>query len=235
MGRQHDDQRKETCPFAGHRRAGTDRRYVRVKSWQVSGQLSDAKRKLRKAKQAGCVVDCLHFDNKIARLKRPYQQLRPGSLRPYNHYLGRLEHHIGVRRVDSIDGIDIRRWHKDWSSGGQHLAAASMVRVVLEAAVGFGVMMRLKGCADLLVTIQAARRKLPAPRPRTAVITSDQVTAAREAAHARGRASSALPYAFAYETTLRLWDVIGQWWPMDMGGMSDVLDPDRKMKWFGLR
>lgn len=165
----------------------------------------------------------------------PYQQLRPGSLRPYNHYLGRLEHHIGVRRVDSIDGIDIRRWHKDWSSDGQHLAAASMVRAVLEAAVGFGVMMRLKGCADLLVTIQAARRKLPAPRPRTAVMTSEQVVAARVAAHARDRASSALAYALVFETTLRLWDVIGQWWPMDMGGISDVLDPDRKLKWFGLR
>src|SRR5690554_6026859 len=80
----------------------------------------------------------------------PYHQLKPGSLRPYNHYLQRLEHHIGVRRVDSIDGIDIRRWHKDWSSNGKHLAAAAMVRAVLEAAVSFGVMMRLKGCSDLL-------------------------------------------------------------------------------------
>jgi integrase len=165
----------------------------------------------------------------------PYHQLKPGSLRPYNHYLGRLEHHIGVRRVDGIDGIDIRRWHKQWSTDGKHLAAAAMVRAVLEAAVSFGVMMRLKGCSDLLVTIQEARRKLPGPRPRKAVLTPDQIVAARQSAHQRGRASSALAYALAFETTLRLWDVIGQWWPMDMGGISAVLDPHRKEKWFGLR
>lgn len=165
----------------------------------------------------------------------PYHQLKPGSLRPYNHYLGRLEHHIGVRRVDGIDGIDIRRWHKDWSSNGKHLAAAAMVRAVLEAAVGFGVMMRLKGCSDLLETIQAARRKLPQPRPRTAVVTAEQVAAARAAAHAAGRPSCALAYALVFESTVRLWDVIGQWWPMDKGGISDVLDADRGLKWFGLR
>lgn len=164
-----------------------------------------------------------------------YHNLKPGSLRPYNHYLGRLEHQIGVRRIDSIDGIDIRRWHKDWSSDGKHLAAAAMVRAVLEAAVSFGVMMRLKGCSELLETIQAARRKLPQPRPRTAVAVAEQVKAAREAAHQNGRPSSALAYALTFETTLRLWDVIGQWWPMDMGGISDVLDPDRELKWFGLR
>lgn len=165
----------------------------------------------------------------------PYRQLKPGSLRPYNHYLIRLEHHIGVRRVDSVDGIDIRRWHKDWSTDGKHLAAAAMVRAVLEAAVSFGVMMRLKGCVELRETIQAARRKLPQPRPRTAVATPEQVTAARAAAHANGRPSSALAYALTFETTLRLWDVIGQWWPMDMGGISSVLDPDRQLKWFGLQ
>lgn len=193
--------------------------------------------------RAGHRTQKMEFDGTIRSLlylyqrheESPYHQLKPGSLRPYNHYLGRLEHHIGVRRVDGIDGIDIRRWHKQWSSDGKHLAAAAMVRAVLEAAVSFGVMMRLKGCSDLLETIQAARRKLPQPRPRKAVATAEQVQAARTAAHANGRPSSALAYALAFETTLRLWDVIGQWWPINMGGMSDVLDPDHATKWFGLR
>jgi hypothetical protein len=165
----------------------------------------------------------------------PYHLLKPGTRRPYDHYLGRLEHHIGARRVDSIDGIDIRRWHKDWSSEGKHLAAATMVRAVLDAAVSFGIMMRLKGCVDLRDTIAAAKRKLPGPRARTMTATPDQVIAARAAAHANGRKSSALAYAMVYETTVRLWDVIGQWWPMDRGGISEVLDPVYKMKWYGLR
>jgi len=97
------------------------------------------------------------------------------------------------------------------------------------------VMMRLKGCSELLVTIQEARRKLPTPRPRKQVLAADQIVAARAAAHENGRPSSALAYALVFETTLRLWDVIGQWWPMDKGGLSDVLDPDRSLKWFGLQ
>jgi integrase len=66
-------------------------------------------------------------------------------------------------------------------------------------------------------------------------MTADQIISARLAAHAAGRPSRALAYAIAYETTLRLWDVIGQWWPLDQGGMSDVIDAERKRKWFGLK
>ena len=29
--------------------------------------------------------------------------------------------------------------------------------------------------------------------------------------------------------------MIGQWYPLDWPGMSDVIDPDRKRKWFGLQ
>ena len=30
-------------------------------------------------------------------------------------------------------------------------------------------------------------------------------------------------------------DVARQWWPVDKGGVSDVIDADRSLKWFGLR
>lgn len=40
----------------------------------------------------------------------------------------------------------------------------------------------------------------------------------------------ALAYAMAFETTLRLWDVVGQWVPIDSLGVSDVIDPDREEK-----
>lgn len=192
--------------------------------------------------RAGHRHDPLAFDGTIKSLLRIYQQheespyytLKPGTLRPYNHYLEKLEAHIGERRVDMVDGIDIRRWHKVWSSDGKHLAAAAMARAVLEAATTFGVMLRLKGCAELLETIRAGKRRLPQPRPRDVTISSDQVIAARAAAHANGRPSSALAYALAYETTVRLWDVIGQWWPLDRGGISAIIDPEQGMKWFGL-
>jgi hypothetical protein len=193
--------------------------------------------------RAGHRRDPMAFDGTVRALltiyqlheESPYRQLKPGSLRPYTHYLGKLEAHIGRRRVDSVTGIDVRRWHAVWSSDGRHLAAAAMTRSVLEAAASFGVMMRLPGCAALLETIRAGRARLPQPRPRTSTATADQVAAARAAAHAKGRPSSALAYALAFETTLRLWDVIGQWWPIGRGGISEVLDAAAAEKWFGLR
>jgi integrase len=49
--------------------------------------------------------------------------------------------------------------------------------------------------------------------------------ALRKAAHDAGRPSSALAYALVFETTLRLWDVIGQWHFAIRGGAT----------WQGLR
>jgi hypothetical protein len=165
----------------------------------------------------------------------PYHALKPGSLVPYKHYLARLRGHIGSRYVTDVTGIDIIRWHKDWSENGKHLAAATMARAVLMAALSFGVMLRSAGAADLLIVLRETNKKLPRPRARTASVTADEVIALRAAAHAAGRPSRALAYAMAFETTLRLWDVMGQWWPMEMGGVSDILDPSQNKKWFGLR
>jgi hypothetical protein len=185
----------------------------------------------------------LAFDGTVASLLRlyeghprsPYHKLKPGSLRPYNHYLKSLKGHIGTIRLDDITGVDIFDWHDVWSDNGRYLAAAAMARAVLEAALSFGVMMRKPGCSEAAGVIREARKKLPRPRSRDQAASAEQIIAARRAAHGNGRPSSALAYAIAFEVMLRLWDVIGQWWPMDKGGISDVLDPDHKTKWFGLR
>ncbi|MFN3549269.1 MAG: hypothetical protein ACK4U0_17415 [Mesorhizobium sp.] len=165
----------------------------------------------------------------------PYRDLKTGSLRPYNCYLGRLENHIGKMRLEEISGVDIRRWHGIWSGDGEKLAAAAMARAVFEAALSFGKMLRLAGCTELLDIAREARRRLPQPRPRRQTMTAREVEAARAAAHAAGRPSRALAYAVVFETALRLWDVIGQWHPIDAPGLSTVIDPDRRTKWFGLQ
>lgn len=167
--------------------------------------------------------------------KSPYHKLKPGSLRPYNHYLSQLKGHIGGVRIDDSTGVDLMDWHEIWSENGRHLAAATTARAVLFAAISFGIMMRLEGCVALAAVMKETAKKLPHPKPRNQSATAEQITAARAAAHANGRPSSALAYALCFETVLRLWDVIGQWWPMDMGGISEVLDPERDTKWFGLR
>lgn len=183
------------------------------------------------------------FDGKIATLldhyerdpESPYQKLRPGSLVPYRHYIPYLRREIGQRLVTKVTGIDIMKWHREWSDNGQKLAASSMRRAILRSAVSFGVMSRFAGCADFLVVIKETNSKLPSPRRRETVVTAEQVMAARANAHKDGRPAWALAYALVYETTLRLWDVIGQWVPMDSPGMSRVLDPNTDTKWFGLQ
>ena len=165
----------------------------------------------------------------------PYFSLRPSSRKPYDYYLRKLEFETGDLRIDQVTGVDLKRWHATWSSGGKHLAAASMMRAVLDSAITYGIMCRLPGCVDLREVLKATSRKLPGPKRRDSVVSADDVIKMRAAAHAAGRPSAALAYALVFETTLRLWDVIGQWWPLEASLISDVIDRKGKKKWFGIR
>lgn len=165
----------------------------------------------------------------------PYRALKAGSRRPYDHYLPKIAGGMGHIKIDDITGADLKEWHNAWSANGKYLAAAAMQRAILDAVVSYGITCRLRGCIELSEVLKRAGRKLPHPRRRDIVITADQVIAARRAAHEDGRAAWALAYAIVYETTLRLWDVIGQWVPTGDPGLSDVLDVKRGKKWFGLR
>lgn len=176
----------------------------------------------------------------------PFHALRPGSKHPYEFYLKRLAFEIGDRRIENVTGVDLKRWHEAWSEGGTKLAASKMMRAVLDAAVSYAIMSFKSGTperravSELREALKTAGRKLPAPRRRESTVTAADVVRLRQAAHEAGRPSMALAYALVFETTLRLWDVIGQWWPTDAPLISDVVTApyrSRKhaMKWFGLR
>jgi integrase len=191
--------------------------------------------------RTGYERDTSIFDGKISTLLKryendedsPYRALRPSSLVPYRFYLPKLLEHIGDRSVEIATGVDLIKWHKVWSADGKYLAASAMMRAVLAAAVSYGVMLRLDGCADFLAVIKETNKKIPQPRRREFVVTAEQVIAARKSAHEHGRPGWALAYALAFETTLRLWDVTGQWVPLDSPGVSDVTT--RRYKWFGAK
>lgn len=171
----------------------------------------------------------------------PYHVLKPGSLRPYRFYAERLKRHIGEVRVDQSDGRDVKRWFKVWArvdhidhpnalrDPAAKLAAATTAFAVLKSAVSFGVACRNPGCAEFIVILNEL--SFPAPKSRNHAPTAAQIIEVRKAAHAAGRPERALAYALQFDTTLRQWDVIGQWIPLSDQRMSQVLHKD--LKWVG--
>lgn len=163
-----------------------------------------------------------------------YRKLKPSSRHPYDIYAGKLKGHIGPRRLDAIDRRDITRWFAVWSApleegSRPRLAAARMAICVLKAALTFGKGCRLPGCGDLKAILEDM--EFPGLRPRDVAPTAEQVTKARAAARAAGRPRRALAYAIQFETTLRQWDVIGQYVPLSDPRPSIVLAYG--MKWLG--
>lgn len=160
----------------------------------------------------------------------PYHKLKPGSRRPYDDYIRRLKPMIGDVNVLNVTGLDVKRWHATWTSNGKHIAAGHMAASVLKSALTFCVVAGHRQCRQLRDDIRELR--LPKPKARQIVATAEQVAAARAAAHALGYPSAALCFALQFETALRLWDVLGQWYPMSTPFASAVVHKGEK--WAGL-
>jgi hypothetical protein len=165
-----------------------------------------------------------------------FRRLKASSRHAYVSYLKMLDAVIGKRRVTAVSGIDVLGWYRKWKEpdhpgGREKIAAAAMTMNVLKAALAFGIIDGNRpGCRDLHYAITQMR--IPKPAPRKSAPTREQIIAARRAAHRMGHPGLALAYAIQFETTLRLWDVVGQWVPMSEPGISPVVARGRK--WFGL-
>jgi hypothetical protein len=164
-----------------------------------------------------------------------YRLLKPGAKHPYDVYAAKLKQHVGARRIDLCDGRDVKKWFKIWAGvddlrdPAARLPRARMVLTVLKASVAWGVACKLPGCKTFKSVLEEL--EFPAPKRREFAPTAEQVTAARRAAHAAGAPSRALAYALQFETTLRQWDVIGQWLPLSDPRPSALLRGNAK--WVG--
>jgi integrase len=141
---------------------------------------------------------------------------------------------VGGRRIDSLDGRDLRRWHAQWSApiepgGKPRIAAARIAVTILKTALTFGASCRKPGCAELRNILRDMR--FPAPVPRTEAPTAAEIIAARKAAHELGHAPAALAYALQFEGAVRQWDVVGKWVPLSDKRPSLVIDG--MWKWIG--
>jgi hypothetical protein len=154
--------------------------------------------------------------------------IKKHTARSYATYLRKMTDHIGARRLDECDGRDVRRWFKQWKDASG-LGAARMALSVLKAAVSFGVICRTRGCVEFQAVLR--EMEFEALPSRIFAPTAEHISAARKAAHAAGRPLNALCYAIQFETTLRQWDVIGQWVDLDDPRPSVVLGYGKK--WIG--
>jgi integrase len=141
---------------------------------------------------------------------------------------------IGARHIDNCDGRDLKRWFTHWSTedskdGHPQIAKARMAIAVLRAATTFGIACRKPGCVEFSAVIGACT--FESLKPRTAVITSDQIERARAAAHLAGHPGAALAYALQFEGAARQWDIIGEWVPLFDKRPSAVLH--NGWKWIG--
>ena len=149
--------------------------------------------------------------------------LKPGVSTSYMVYIRRLKAQIGEVRIDDSDGTDVKRWFRQWrlgDDGKDRLPRALFVLAVLKAAISFGVARRLPGVRDFQAAL--AEIEFPGHKRRTHAPTAEQITAAREAAHAAGAPLRALVYSLQFETTLRQWDIIGSWLPMSVQQPSTI-------------
>lgn len=164
--------------------------------------------------------------------KSSFFKLKHASRHPYQVYVRMMRAEIGRCHLDRTDGRDVETWFDFWAkseSGPRHIAKARTAIAVLKAAVRFGILCRLPGCAEFKAVLSACR--FEGLTPRDAVITADQVIAARAAAWAAGHPRAALCYALQFEGTIRQWDLKGQWLPLSDPQPSFILD--RGQKWIG--
>jgi hypothetical protein len=184
----------------------------------------------------------MNFDGTFASLiaiyqrdaESSYQKLKPSSRHPYDVYCRMLTLEIGARRIDACDGRDARRWFKAWSepaaaSARPRIAAARMAMIVLKTALSFGKACRLPGCAEFKTTIEDIRFQAPAPRQEAP--SAAEIVRLREAARQIGHAPAALAYSLQFEASLRQWDVIGEWIPLNDPRPSALIDGNSK--WIG--
>jgi hypothetical protein len=164
----------------------------------------------------------------------PYQKIEASTRHPYDIYARMIIETVGARRVDALDGRDLRRWHTEWSAplkegDKPRIAAARMAIIVLKNALTFAATCRKPGCADLRNILRDIN--FPGPRPRTEAPTAAEVIAARKAAHKIGHSPVALAYALQFEGTTRQWDVVGKWVPLSDKKASSIIDG--ASKWIG--
>jgi hypothetical protein len=147
----------------------------------------------------------------------PYHDLEPDTARTYSKTLAWLMKLKGGRRVDAVDGADVRRWYKEICESSSK-GWAYFVIAVLKAALSFGSTKRIDECRLLRAELRDAR--FSPGRRRKEFLTYAQVAAFRRAADDLGLGWMALCLTLQFEFGMRRRDVIGKWVIDEMGSAA---------------
>ncbi len=144
----------------------------------------------------------------------PFRGITAETRRSYLYNLGVLTKRIGARRLDTINGTDVLRWHAQFRQppqpgGTPRVRFAHALMTQLRGVLKFGKILNIKDAARLRSVMTDMEFETSAPRE--GVLTHAQVDAVRAKAHEMGSPSIALASAFMFECLLRQKDVIGEW------------------------
>ncbi len=119
----------------------------------------------------------------------PYHGLERSSRHPYDVYTRVIIETVGARRIDALDGDDLRCWHREWTApvvegGKPRLAAGRMAMIVLKTALTYGITRKWPACAELREILRDI--DFPLPRPRTQAPSAPAIVAINWATLAPG-------------------------------------------------
>jgi hypothetical protein len=187
---------------------------------------------------------CLAFDGRLGSLLELYQKhpespfhgLKPSTRVPYVVYLARIDRDHGAEPLAGISGLDVKAWFKEWrglADGQDKLGAATVALSVFKAALAFGLVTGIPGCAEECRRLRevCSALRFQAPRPRQFAPTAADVEKLRAEAHRLGHPRAALAYALQFETVQRQWDIVGQWVPLADPRPSAIIHSGQK--WLG--
>jgi hypothetical protein len=158
----------------------------------------------------------------------PYRGLRENTRRCYDDWCKTLDRAVGAKRVDRLNGRDLRKWFMEIMAPSERggpprvRLARGCVRQMMPILLSYGAEIGLPGCLELAQVLDRmtlrvpseTRREWKASRPRKIAMTFDHAAAIVRAGLARGtrrHRSVALGVAAQFEFTLRQIDVIGTW------------------------
>lgn len=144
----------------------------------------------------------------------PYREVREATRRTYDSYLKKLKATVGDRRIDAVNGRDVRRWYKAWRHpegplGPDYGRTAYGCIQLLRIVVKFGGELRDNACLQLTQILSDMEFENPSKRRQR--MSFGQVTAFRAKARELGFPSMARAIAIQFAAMLRQKDVIGEW------------------------